>query len=142
MILLYCLLLTLWSPTRGSEECPAGCYCHPLKNVPVPDAMLPFGHTIALKVNCHALADPEALDFSNLPENTIHLDLAKYGLKAIDKNDFVAVPWLEKLDLQGNQISSIQEGSFIRLKYLEILDLSRNNLRVISPDMFDGKSLY
>ena len=118
------------NPTAGSPGCPPGCYCLKQRSELVPEGS-------GLKINCHPLSSGP-LNFSLLPSNTIQLDLAKYGLKDLGADAFESAPYLQKLDLQNNEISRIESGAFRSLQHLELLDLSRNSLRSVSAGMFSG----
>ena len=126
-LLLTALCLRL---TQGSAACPPGCYCIERRSELVPDGS-------GLKINCHPLSSGP-LNFTLLPASTIHLDLAKYGLKILPTNAFASAPYLQKLDLQNNDIYKIEDGAFQTLKHLELLDLSRNSIESISKNMFIG----
>ncbi len=68
----------------------------------------------------------------------IWIDLAKYGLTSLSTNAFSSAPFLQKLDLQNNEISKIEDGAFNTLQHLELLDLSRNSLEFVSKNAFLG----
>ena len=51
----------------------------------------------------------ENLDPSDLPDNTIQLDLNHYGLESLTDNFFARVKYLEKVDLSNNRIVYIEE---------------------------------
>ena len=53
----------------------------------------------------------EKLDPSNLPDNTIQLDLNHYGLQSLTDDFFARVKYLEKVDLSNNNIVYIEEVS-------------------------------
>ena len=90
-----------------------------------------------VRVNCHPLAYG-SVDFSSLPENTVHLDLARYGLDEITADMFRATPRLQKLDLQNNDIEHVEEDAFRGLERLRVLDMSRNKLEFVSSATFAG----
>jgi len=110
--------------------CPPGCYCVERKSDLVPDKL-------GIRINCHPLSSGP-FNFSLLPPNTIQLDLAKYGLKNLSANAFESATYLQKLDLQNNEIFHIEDGAFENLHHLELLDLSRNSLKSVTGGMFSG----
>lgn len=112
-------------------DCPIGCFCD-TKNA----ENIPGGQ--GLKINCHPTLSATSTFDIKLPSNTIHLDLAKYGLREIKAETFAGLVHLQKLDLQGNKINKIYSGAFRTLPKLEVLDLSRNNLRIINRETFSG----
>ena len=64
----------------------------------------------------------EKLDPSNLPDNTIQLDLNHYGLESLTDDFFAKVKYLEKVDLSNNKIVYIEEVKryyLTQIKYIE-----------------------
>ena len=100
----------------------------------------------------------ENLDPSNLPENTIQLDLNHYGLESLTNQFFTRVKYLEKVDLSNNKIVYIEEVNiqvishsdgiktkniilqeiFRNLGFLKFLDLSHNKLSVLTTNTLSG----
>ena len=128
-----CLLaavVSLTASVNSPVDCPPGCYCVERKSDLVPDKL-------GIRINCHPLLSGP-LNFSLLPSNTIQLDLTKYGLKSLSVNAFESATYLQKLDLQNNEIFRIEDGAFANLQHLELLDLSRNSLKSVTAGMFSG----
>lgn len=128
-------LLLLWllgqAEANSVMDCPIGCFCD-TKNAD----NIPGGQ--GLKINCHPTLSATGTFDIKLPSNTIHLDLAKYGLREIKADTFAGLVHLQKLDLQGNNIDKIDNGAFRTLPKLEVLDMSRNKLRMIHGETFSG----
>jgi Leucine rich repeat len=114
-----CLLAELNLPSWVNclVACPPGCYCVERKSDLVPDGL-------GVRINCHPLSSGP-LNFSLLPSNTIQLDLAKYGLKSLRSVAFESSPYLQKLDLQNNEISQIEDRAFDNLQHLELVLMLR-----------------
>ncbi|XP_012728734.2 transforming growth factor beta activator LRRC32 [Fundulus heteroclitus] len=79
---------------------------------------------------------PKKQSWNNQNLSYVPLDLDG-GLRTLDlSNNFItqlhvlALPYLEKLDLSGNQLDLISEGAFGNLARLKHLNLSRNRLSV------------
>ncbi len=129
------LLLAAFAALFGSAlavapKCPAGCFCSGSGS----GSGSSGGGS---KVECYPMANG-GVDFASLPPDTVHLDLAKYGLKELTAGMFAATPRLEKLDLQNNGIEHVEEGAFDGLRSLQVLDMSRNGLEFVNSDMFSG----
>ncbi|TRY63453.1 hypothetical protein TCAL_01835 [Tigriopus californicus] len=123
------VLLAVLVPGTASTAfvCPDGCFCDVKKASHVPGQS-------GLKVQCLPLVADVSMDWSSLPAQTIQLDLAKYGLNELTAQHLASMPYLQKLDLQNNQIAIIEEGTFAANTELEVLDLSMNQLEVVQPD--------
>ncbi len=80
------------STTVASSSCPAGCYCDERRLSE--EAGEAGSGGIGVRVNCHPLASG-SLDLSSLPENVVHLDLARYGLQEITEDAFQRAPYLK-----------------------------------------------
>ena len=132
--LLIVILACASVPAAASVKCPAGCYCDERRSG---DEESGGGGDGGVRVNCHPLAYG-SVDFSSLPENTVHLDLARYGLDEITADMFAATPRLQKLDLQNNDIEHVEGDAFRGLGRLRVLDMSRNRLEFVSSDTFAG----
>ena len=128
---LFWLASPVSSTSNYDQLCPGGCYC-----VKRPSSLVPDGY--GLKINCHPLKDTNSFP-TNLPSSTIQLDLTKYGLSGNLKAEHLSsMPYLQKLDLQGNGITHIDNNAFISNPHLEVLELSRNKLRSVQRDAFTG----
>ena len=57
-------------------NCPPGCYCDDKRASHVPGG-------VGVKISCHPLKSGTLEDFASLPNTTVQLDLAKYGLKFV-----------------------------------------------------------
>ena len=127
---------TLGAFAISTNNCPMTCFCD---QKPVgEEAAIPGGY--GLKVHCLPSVDSGKSDSFNirLPSNTIHLDLANYGIREIEAETFLGLLHLQKLDLQGNEINTIGAGAFASLPKLQNLDLSRNQLEKIEKGTFSG----
>ena len=98
--LLLAAVLVLGScPTLHGQDspaaCPAGCYCDERK-AEVPASLKQKGFESWLRINCHPIADADpASILAKLPANTLHLDLAKYGLTELEEDAFASAPHLQ-----------------------------------------------
>ena len=119
----------------STNNCPMTCFCD---QKPVGEETIPGGY--GLKVHClPSVESGKSSSFNiQLPSNTIHLDLANYGIKEIEAETFLGLLHLQKLDLQGNEINSIDGGAFASLPKLQNLDLSRNQLEKVEKGTFSG----
>ena len=68
----------------------------------------------------------ENLDPSDLPDNTIQLDLNHYGLESLTEHFFARVKYLEKVDLSNNNIVYIEEVT----KYIGYITLRLININL------------
>lgn len=68
---------------------------------------------------------------SNLPSNTVTLNLSHNNVSLIQALDLSDLRHLKALDLSNNQLSGISEGSFVKLERLEELDLAHNQISCI-----------
>ena len=59
----------------------------------------------------------ENLDPSDLPDNTVQLDLNHYGLESLADHFFARVKYLEKVDLSNNKIVYIEEVIIIYISH-------------------------
>jgi len=118
-------VLAAVASSSASLPCPAGCYCDDRES--------------GVRVSCHPTAEGHLVQpWLSLPADTVHLDLAKYGLTEIVEGMFDNVPDLQKLDLQSNAIAHVDGGAFAALSRLQVLDLSRNLIEVVTTETFAG----
>ena len=116
---------------RYEDENKDGCFC-----IKRPSSLVPGGY--GRRITCHAMKDKSTFP-TNLPATTIQLDLANNGIAGkLDTAPLSKLRYLQKLDLQGNDISSIEKEAFVSTPHLEVLDLSRNRLRSIERKVFNG----
>ena len=116
---------------RYEDENKDGCFC-----VKRPSSLVPGGY--GRRITCHAIKDKSTFP-TNLPPSTIQLDLSNNGLAGkLNADSLSKLRYLQKLDLQGNDISAIEGKAFVSTPNLEVLDLSRNRLRSIEREVFDG----
>ena len=135
--MIYCLCFApIFASSNEDEICMTyedenedGCFC-----AKRPSPLGGYGR----RVTCHALKDMNTFP-KNLPSTTIQLDLSKNGLTGrLNAESLSKIPYLHKLDLQGNDISSIENNAFVLTPHLEVLDLSRNKLQSIQRHTFTG----
>ena len=116
---------------KYNDENKDGCFCKKR-----PSLLVPGGY--GRRITCHAVKDKTTFP-TNLPSSTIQLDLSNNRLAGrLTANSLSQVPYLQKLDLQGNDISYIEDKAFVLTPHLEVLDLSRNRLRSIQRHTFTG----
>ena len=116
---------------RYEDENKDGCFCDKR-----PFSSIPGGY--GRKIKCHPIKNKSTFP-TNLPATTFHLDLSNNGLAGeLNADSLSNLRYLQKLDLQGNDISAIEEKAFLSTPNLEMLDLSRNQLRSIKSDVFSG----
>lgn len=116
---------------KYEDENKDGCFC-----VKRPSPLVPGGY--GRRITCHAVKDTTTFP-TDLPPSTIQLDLSNNRLAGrLTANSLSKLPYLQKLDLQGNDISFIEDKAFILTPHLEVLDLSRNRLRSIQRHTFTG----
>ena len=117
--------------SRYDEENKDGCFC-----VKRPSSLAPGGY--GRRITCHALKNKNTFP-TNLPTSTIQLDLSNNGLAGnLFAESLSQIPYLQKLDLQGNDISFIENNAFMLTPHLEVLDMSRNRLKSIQSRTFSG----
>ena len=116
---------------RYEDENKDGCFC-----VKRPSSLVPGGY--GRRITCHAIKNKNTFP-TNLPSSTIQLDLSNNGLAGkLKAESLTNLRYLQKLDLQGNDISTIEGKAFLSTPYLEVLDLSRNQLRSVEREVFSG----
>ena len=107
---------------QDDADCPAGCFCDKRRGDSLLNKQVLFSFLISfqnidkvllilqdgIKVHCVQLKN-ENLDPSDLPDNTIQLDLNHYGLESLTEQFFARVKYLEKVDLSNNNIVYIEE---------------------------------
>ena len=74
----------------------------------------------------------ENLDPSNLPENTIQLDLNHYGLESLKNQFFARVKYLEKVDLSNNKIVYIEEVNIQDISHLDSILIYRKPSEILA----------
>nr|XP_058944621.1 decorin-like [Pocillopora verrucosa] len=91
---------------------PGNCTCYP------------FGKA-RLRVKCTGIIQVP----SNLPENTVVLDLSNNRLKSIPEEAFSNLKLLAKIDLSRNKLRAIPKNTFRNLTALSNVIINQNNLK-------------
>ena len=100
--------------SRYDEENKDGCFC-----VKRPSSLAPGGY--GRRITCHALKNKNTFP-TNLPTSTIQLDLSNNGLAGnLFAESLSQIPYLQKLDLQGNDISFI-ENTCLFGKFYDVIE--------------------
>ncbi|XP_037024717.1 oligodendrocyte-myelin glycoprotein [Bradysia coprophila] len=72
----------------------------------------------------------------NLPNTTLHINLAHNSIKEIQENDLSNLTVVRQIILKNNSIQNVNQNMFQSLHRLDDLDLSSNNISEIDPDLF------
>ena len=116
---------------KYDEENTDGCFC-----VTRPSSLVPGGY--GQRITSQALKNKNTFP-TDLPKTTIQLDLSNNGvIGELQAASLSNLQYLQKLDLQGNEISSFEDKAFQFTPHLEVLDLSRNRLGIIQQNTFRG----